>query len=640
MTENNSDLKHALAKTQRDLAASRARFRNIIEKNADGILVVDLDGVIRFANPAAAHIFDRPAQTLLGADFGFPIVFEDRAEISLICKPLETVTAEMRVTESRWGDEPCYLVSLRDITERKMFERDRQKVAHLNQLLLDSLPHPAMLIRRDRQILAANRAAIDVGAEVGGYCWREFAGSQYIPAEAQAYMEESEGELPADLDVKCTFCLADEALAREGPTNLPELEAFDKLWDTWWVPIDDSTYLHYAIDITERRQMERKIRESEQRLDGMLQTMVDGIVFVNTAGEITYANAAAEEILGIYRDEILGRHYNEPSWCRIDEHGRPFPLDQLPLAIALRERRAVEGIEHAIVVPDGQTKWLSVNAAPMLDNEGHLDGAVASFRDITARKAIEDRVKRYATELKQSNENLEQFAYAISHDLQEPVRMVKSYLELLERHYQDALDAKSAQYIDYAVDGATRMQEMIQALLSLSRVESRGQAFAPTDVEAVLQRTLMALGRIIHESGAEITYDPLPTVMADRIQLSQVFQNLIANAIKFHRANVPPHVHISATTAPPTGETEGGPIHATWIFSVTDNGIGIDPDQIDRIFHVFQRLHTEDEYPGLGMGLALCQRIIARHGGRIWAQSQPGEGTTFYFTIPQQEDVP
>jgi light-regulated signal transduction histidine kinase (bacteriophytochrome) len=305
----------------------------------------------------------------------------------------------------------------------------------------------------------------------------------------------------------------------------------------------------------------------------------------------------------------------------------------------------VKGLEHAIIAQSGETKWLSVNAAPIVDQDGQLTGAIASFRDITDQKGTEERAKRYAVELKRSNEDLEQFAYAVSHDLQEPVRMVRSYLELLERRVGDDLDAKAAQFIDYAVDGAERMQEMIRALLSLSRVETRGRDFAPTDVGAVLDRTIMALGRVIHETGGEITYDPMPVVMADRVQLSQVFQNLIANALKFHRDGVEPRVHIRGY--PPSdslfpsgsltrrGEDADSPSgEGWWTFTVTDNGIGIDPDQADRIFQVFQRLHTEEEYRGLGMGLALCKRIIERHGGRIWVESQTGEGSTFAFTLP------
>jgi PAS domain S-box-containing protein len=759
MTETTAELKEALARARRDLEASQTRFRNVIENNADGILVVGMDGIIRFANPAAAALFGRPAQTLGGEDFGFPVVFEEQTEIGLIRRPGETITVEMRVTESEWEGEPCYLASLRDVTERKASERELQRIAHLNQLLLDTLPHPAMLIQQDRRILAANRAAREAGAEVGGYCWQDFGHAEYIPADVRACLKANDGALPADCTetVHCTFCLADRALASGEPANLPELEAFDRVWDTWWVPIDDTIYLHYAIDITERRQMERAVRESEARLDSMLQTMVDGVVFVNPEGEITYANAAAERILEVYRDGILGRYYHERNWQQIDEHGDPYPADRLPLTLALREHRAVESVEHGIVAPNGDRKWLSVNAAPLMDGEGQLYGAVASFRDVTQQKRMEEALRdseqryrtlfdhagdaifvhdldgqfldvnrvacerlgytreallemtpmdiaasedadqvrghieaiqraehivfeathvrrdgtripveinsryieyegrpavlnlarditgrreaeeaigRYADELERSNEELEHFAYIVSHDLREPLRMVSSYLALLKRRYAGDLDAKADKFIDYAVDGADRMQEMIQALLDLSRVETQGRDFAPTDTGAIVARTLKALGRVIHETEAEINHGPLPTVMADEAQLTQVFQNLIANALKFHREGVLPRVHIAAREGERGGEGEG-----EWVFSVTDNGIGLDPAQADRLFQVFQRLHTREEYEGMGIGLALCKRIIERHGGRIWVESRPGEGSTLVFTLPIRKEA-
>jgi light-regulated signal transduction histidine kinase (bacteriophytochrome) len=244
--------------------------------------------------------------------------------------------------------------------------------------------------------------------------------------------------------------------------------------------------------------------------------------------------------------------------------------------------------------------------------------------EIVERKRTEEEVERYAVELERSNEELEQFAYIASHDLREPVRMVKGYLGLLEKRYRDQLDEKAGRFIDYAVEEAERMQEMIQALLDLSRVDTSGEEPTPTDTELLLERTLRLLERASEDAAAEVTHGPLPTVMADEVQLAQVFQNLVANAIKFRREGVPPRIHIAA-------EQEGN----EWVFSVADNGIGIsDPEQAERIFQVFQRLHTEEEYEGIGIGLALCKRVVVRHGGRIWVESEMGKGSTFYFTLP------
>lgn len=238
------------------------------------------------------------------------------------------------------------------------------------------------------------------------------------------------------------------------------------------------------------------------------------------------------------------------------------------------------------------------------------------------RERAEEALRGHSQELARSNAELEEFAYVASHDLQEPLRIVRSYLQLLEKRYAHQLDRDADQFIAYAVDGVTRMQQLISDLLAYSRVGTSGGAFSPTDCGAVLNDALGDLQVAMEESHAVVTRDPLPTVTVDGSQLRQVFQNLIANAIKF-RNSARPQVHVSA-------ERDGG----GWVFLVRDNGIGIAPQYADRIFVIFQRLHARDEYPGTGIGLAICKKIVERHGGRIWVESQPGRGTTFRFTIP------
>jgi PAS domain S-box-containing protein len=245
-------------------------------------------------------------------------------------------------------------------------------------------------------------------------------------------------------------------------------------------------------------------------------------------------------------------------------------------------------------------------------------------REIAERKKAEKTLERYAAELERSNQDLEQFAHVASHDLQEPLRTVSSYMQLLEMYYKEQLDADAIKYIAFAIDGATRMSMLIKGLLDYSRVDTDGASFQTTDCQAALEHVLANLQASIEESGATVTHDPLPSVTADATQLTRVFQNLIANAIKF-RGDRPPEIHVGA---------EQQDDHSAWLFSVQDNGIGIKPQYAERIFLIFQRLHTRDEYPGAGIGLAMCKRIVERHGGRIWVESEPGQSSTFYFTLP------
>ena len=249
-------------------------------------------------------------------------------------------------------------------------------------------------------------------------------------------------------------------------------------------------------------------------------------------------------------------------------------------------------------------------------------------QDLLARVEVLLRTRRLSMDLLRSNEDLERFAHVASHDLQEPLRTVTSYVQLLARRYSDKLDAEAKEFIDFAVQGTQRMQTLINDLLAYSRVSTHAKPPEPTDCEAVTSEIMSNLEMAIKESGAEITCGPLPTVMADRGQLSQVLQNLIGNAIKF-RSEEPPRISVTA-------ERQAD----EWVFSVQDNGIGIPPEHKDSIFQVFERLHSHEEYPGSGIGLAVCKRIVERHGGRIWVESIPGEGSTFCFTIPEGDVAP
>ena len=280
--------------------------------------------------------------------------------------------------------------------------------------------------------------------------------------------------------------------------------------------------------------------------------------------------------------------------------------------------------EH-VQAPINRLMWTVVGVGLLLITPLAGFGMWASWRlardnrDLAqSRKALEESIE----ELARSNADLQQFAYVASHDLKEPLRMVASYTQLLARRYKGKLDSDADEFIRYAVDGANRMQLLINDLLTYSRVTVQDKVFEEVDCNSVLEEVLNDLRVAVEESRAVVTRDPLPRVMADRVQLGQLFQNLIGNAIKFHGKEAP-QVYVSAERRP----TE-------WLFSVRDNGVGLDPEYAERIFVIFQRLHNREEYPGTGIGLAICKKIVERHGGRIWVVSQTGQGATFHFTLP------
>jgi PAS domain S-box-containing protein len=369
-------------------------------------------------------------------------------------------------------------------------------------------------------------------------------------------------------------------------------------------------------EVSERRRIEEALRESEERYRTILEDIEEGYFEVDLAGNFTFLNDALCSRFGYPREQLIGmnnRQYTDEknaeklyqSFNRLYRTGEP-----------------IKALEAETIRRDGAKEIFEISVFLIRDSEGKPIGFRGTSRDVTGRKRAEEALKQKTEELARSNQDLEQFASVASHDLQEPLRMVTSYVQLLARRYQSRLDADAEEFINFAVDGATRMHTLINDLLAYSRVGTGGKPFEPTNCETILQQSLDNLQVTMEESGAVVTHDSLPTVMADDLQLGQLFQNLIGNAIKFH-GEEPPRVHVSAR---PEGDR--------WIFSVRDNGIGIAPEFTERIFIIFQRFHSREEYPGTGIGLAVCKKIVECHGGRIWVESELGKGATFYFTLP------
>jgi PAS domain S-box-containing protein len=368
--------------------------------------------------------------------------------------------------------------------------------------------------------------------------------------------------------------------------------------------------------VDEQSRLLRQAEAAEARFRGLLESAPDAIVISDSHGRVQIVNRQTEVLFAYERVELLG----QPVEMLLPERLRPGHEGHRTEYVAQpRTRPMGAGLELFGRRKDGIEFPVEISLSPM-QSDGELL-VTAVIRDVTERKRAEEQLKTIAADLARSNAELEQFAYVASHDLQEPLRMVASYTQLLKRRYATKLDHDADEFIDFAVDGARRMQELINDLLAYSRVGTRALHLETVDVGALVDGIVGDLTFALEESGGIITHGELPTVRADAIQLRQLFQNVLANAIKFC-GDRPPEVRV-------TSEADRDELR----FTVQDSGIGIEPQYLDRIFVLFQRLHTRADYPGTGIGLAICKKIVERHGGRIWVESELGRGTSIHFTL-------
>lgn len=354
---------------------------------------------------------------------------------------------------------------------------------------------------------------------------------------------------------------------------------------------------------------------SEEKYRALFDDSKDGVFISSRDGELLEANPSLLQLFGYTREEMQS----------IDVRGvYGNPEHRAKLQEALERSGSIADYPVRVHTKSGTPMDCLVSATVRRGNDGSVLGYQGIIRDITEQKRSHDALERQAKELARSNSELESFAYVASHDLQEPLRNIVNTAQLLGLKYRDKLGPEADTLLNYSVTSAFRMKQLIDDLLAYSRVGSARPSFIQVDCEAILESALGNLRTVIDESAAIITHDPLPTVSADALQFEQLFQNLLSNAIKF-RGESAPEIHVSASRE-----------ESAWLFAIKDNGIGMEQEHLDRIFEIFRRLHSTKQYVGTGLGLAIAKKVVERHGGTIWAESQPGKGATFYFRVPDR----
>jgi len=567
-------------------------------------------GMIAVANKAYGYTpFDEEALSGLSVAFA-EALSRKRAEIELRShrEHLEELVRD-RTEELTEANEQLK----KEIADRKAMEGVlRENEMRISRSIIES-PFPALIHAEDGEIILLSQ----VWTELTGYS------SEEIPTIAD-WTEKAYGERKQEVRKVIDQLFEAGRTVHEGEFTIKTKKGDYRVWDFSSTPagtLPDGRRLVYsiAVDITVRREIQQTLSNERNLLRTLIDTLPDYIYAKDSDSRFILNNKAHLEVLGAdSQEKALSR--NDFDFFP-EELAQKYYADERDI---IRSGEPLVNREEEAVGPAGQKLWVLTSKVPLRDQEGESMGIVGITRDITSLKEAEEALARKAEELTRSNEELEQFAYVASHDLQEPLRMISSYTQLLAERYKGKLDEDADDFIAFAVDGAERMKRLINDLLEYSRVTTRGKPFEVVDSQLILNEVRRNLAFTIEKAGATITCDSLPAVFADRAQLSRVFQNLISNAVKF-RGEKPALVHIAAITGPQ--ET---------IFSVRDNGIGIEPEYTKKIFAVFQRLQSRREYEGTGIGLAVCKKIIERHGGRIWVDSEVGNWSSFCFTIPEK----
>jgi PAS domain S-box-containing protein len=618
---------------EQHLMQIEGRYRGLLEAAPDAMVMVNVNGDIVLLNLQAEKRFGyandelvgQPVKNIIPEGFAERLIADGTRtaaealtqqigtgiELSGRRKDGSMFPLELMLSPLDSAEGILVTAAIRDITVRRAAEEHLAQMEARYRGLLEAAPDAMVVVSEGGEIVLLNLQA----EKQFGYHRDELVGQPVKNIIPYGFAE----RLIAD-----GTRTAAEALAQQIGTGI-ELSGRRK--DGSMFPVEimlsplqsaEGILVTAAIrDISVRKAAEAHLAQVEGRYRVLLEAAPDAMVLVNRSGAIVLANIQAEKQFGYPRDELIG----QPSSKLISEDS----LARMTTATAeLGERWFARPDQGALELTghrkDGNTFPIEVMLNTTVSAEGYL--LTMAIRNITRRKVSEAHLLQTVAELNRSNEELSQFAYIASHDLQEPLRMVASYTQLLSRRYKGRLDSDADEFIAFAVDGANRMQRLIKDLLSYSRIRTKGEQLISTSSEVALERATMNLQGAIEGSGALLTHDPLPLVLADDRQLVQLLQNLIGNAIKYQRPGIP-RIHVSCKK-----DTDD-----KWMFSVKDNGLGIEAKYFDRIFGMFQRLHKREEFAGTGIGLAICKKIVERHGGSISVESQPGQGSVFHFAL-------
>jgi PAS domain S-box-containing protein len=619
------------------LAQMEGRYRGLLEAAPDAMVVVNQAGNIVLLNVQAEKQFGYSRDELVGqkvkniipAGFAERLIADSaRSAADALAQQIGTgieltgrrknkteFPIEIMLSPLESAEGILVTAAIRDISVRRAAETHLAQMEGRYRGLLEAAPDAMVVVNQSGEIVLLNVRA----EKEFGYSRDELLGQKIKNLIPEGFAE----RLIAD-----GTRTAAQALAQQIGTGIELIgrrkNGSDFPIEIMLSPLEsvEGILVTAAIrDISVRREAENHLARMEGRYRGLLEAAPDAMVVVNQGGEIVLLNVQAEKQFGYSRDELIGQKVKN---LIPEGFAERLVADALRSAEDALAQQIGTGIELTARRKNGSDFPIELMLSPLESAEGIL--VTAAIRDITKRKKAEANLLDKVEELNRSNEELGQFAYIASHDLQEPLRMVASYTQLLSRRYKGKLDADADEFIAFAVDGASRMQRLIQDLLAYSRVGTKGQDMLDVSSEEALQQALLNLRGAIEGSGALVTHDPLPAVLADESQLVQLFQNLVGNAIKYQGPGIP-KVHISASR-------NGG---KKWTFSVKDNGLGIDSQYFEKIFGMFQRLHRREEFAGTGIGLAICKKIVERHGGNISVESQPGHGSTFLFALAGSE---